>query len=426
MNRSMVRITAVAAVLAAAAFATARPANAIPVPPTNAPLERLLKNTDAYLAKNPGDPDGYFTRGRLRYFAFAQRRETVPVVPGGADQGLPQVYDVFRVGRPSSPGEQDQAAPAMSQARQKSLVQGALADLKRAIALRNAQEKKGEGSGGASEPESIEGGRRGLYELTLASVYEDGKTLAAPDWREKAIAAYRASYLRSAPEDLKRTQQPIFGLGKLVSHEAGQGYLRLVSARGVKSSEKALVLEVNQGLEKLKNLRPGPVTPVVFSLKPSTSLADLLHAPARPVRFDLSGSELPQRYALWPRPDTALLVWDPAGAGRITSGRQLFGTATWWLMYPDGYRALDALDDDRNGWLEGGELRGLALWFDRDGDGVSDPGEVVPAPAAGVEGIAVRAAVGPDGVLGNPRGLRLRGGARLLPTYDWVASPVGD
>ena len=63
--------------------------------------------------------------------------------------------------------------------------------------------------------------------------------------------------------------------------------------------------------------------------------------------------------------------------------------ASFWA---DGFEALRALDDNRDGELTGGELGGLALWRDEDGDGVSDPGEVLPANVHGIAGLSVRGA----------------------------------
>lgn len=54
------------------------------------------------------------------------------------------------------------------------------------------------------------------------------------------------------------------------------------------------------------------------------------------------------------------------------------------LFFENGYHALATLDDDGDGELAGRELRGLALWQDRNGDGVSDDGEVKPVGAYGV------------------------------------------
>jgi len=36
---------------------------------------------------------------------------------------------------------------------------------------------------------------------------------------------------------------------------------------------------------------------------------------------------------------------------------------------------MDALDDNHDGWLTGNELHGLALWYDRNGNGKCDPGK---------------------------------------------------
>jgi hypothetical protein len=106
------------------------------------------------------------------------------------------------------------------------------------------------------------------------------------------------------------------------------------------------------------------------------------------VKFDLDGTGRPQTYP-WLRPDAAFLVWDPQHTGRITSGRQLFGNVTWWMFWNDGYQAMAALDDNHDGWLTGCELAGLALWFDVNQNGVSDPGEVIPIDKTDIEGIAV-------------------------------------
>ena len=51
-------------------------------------------------------------------------------------------------------------------------------------------------------------------------------------------------------------------------------------------------------------------------------------------------------------------------------GLQLFGSVTWWLFWEDGYAPLAALDDNHDGRLEGAELKGIAIWFDRNGNGV--------------------------------------------------------
>jgi hypothetical protein len=170
-----------------------------------------------------------------------------------------------------------------------------------------------------------------------------------------------------------------------------------------------------------QELPPGPVTPIVFSFREHRRLADLIDTGAS-VAFDLDGTGRPRNWS-WVRPDTALLVWDPSGAGRITSGRQLFGSVTWWLLPGDGYRAMDLLDDDRDGELTGQELRGLAAWFDRNTNGRSEPGEVTPLDKLGVAGLKTTAMSRDGDSPMHRRGLRLSDG-RTLPTYDWLARPA--
>ncbi len=92
-------------------------------------------------------------------------------------------------------------------------------------------------------------------------------------------------------------------------------------------------------------------------------------------------------------------------------------------MFRDGYEALDALDDNRDDWLSGPELAGLAVWFDRNSNGVVDSGEVVPVEQLGIEAIATHALSEQNGSPCNMCGLRMRDGRRL-PTYDWTTSPV--
>jgi hypothetical protein len=123
------------------------------------------------------------------------------------------------------------------------------------------------------------------------------------------------------------------------------------------------------------------------------------------------------------RPDTAILVWDPRRTGRVESGLQLFGSVTWWMAWQHGYQPLAALDDNQDCWLSGKELDGLAVWRDRNGNGVSDRGEVIPLSSMGVNALAATGTANPNGLYFNPRGIRLDNGT-FLPTYDWTPVEV--
>ncbi|HEX2973842.1 MAG TPA: hypothetical protein VHP11_16030 [Tepidisphaeraceae bacterium] len=143
--------------------------------------------------------------------------------------------------------------------------------------------------------------------------------------------------------------------------------------------------------------------------------------PQAQVRFDLAGNGSGRLWP-WVKPQTGILVWDPQRTGQVTSGRQLFGSVTWWMFWSSGYEALAALDDDGDGFLRGRELEGLAVWRDAGSDAQSGPGEVVPVPVLGIERIAVHATQTQNGSGYSPEGIWMRDG-RHLPTYDWT--PIG-
>ena len=95
-----------------------------------------------------------------------------------------------------------------------------------------------------------------------------------------------------------------------------------------------------------------------------------------------------------------LLVYDPEHTGNITSAFQLFGNWTFGgrqygslandaaspgpTAWTNGYEALATLDSDRDGRISNQELAPLALWFDENRDGVSQPGEVRALSTVGI------------------------------------------
>lgn len=250
------------------------------------------------------------------------------------------------------------------------------------------------------------------------------RTLLTTYWRRIAADHYYFAFEATIKEDAARTEQPPFGgLMELISYEAGKSFQKLAEADPViAKKDEARPKAIAEGLKKLEALpKSGLITPVVFSLNNSSSLSELL-SPDTISAFDLDGTGRDQSWP-WLRPDTALLVWDPSGLGGITSGRQLFGSVTWWMFFRNGYEALDALDDNADGSLSGRELRGIAAWFDRNSNGESDPGEVVSLASLGITSISVQV-TGHDGRAPmNRAGITLASG-QTLPTYDWIVSPL--
>ena len=254
-------------------------------------------------------------------------------------------------------------------------------------------------------------------------------------WLERALGEYEHAYRKGIAADLAEEHAPfqpdwLGAWQDRLGWEGATGWLRVLDrlttgaspVRAATAEEVRLRQKVEADVRTLE-AKPdtGLITPIVMDLGTPAPLAELLD-PSRVVCFDLDGDREVEPWP-WVRPTTGILCWDPDGEGRITSGRQLFGNASWWLLFRDGYGALDALDDDRDGVLVGEELAGLALWFDRDGDGASGPGEVHPVGELGIVGLATRAS-GREGIAPMAeRGVFLFDGTTRA-TYDWTTRPA--
>jgi hypothetical protein len=193
-------------------------------------------------------------------------------------------------------------------------------------------------------------------------------------------------------------------------------------AERIARAEEALAVLTAPGSLRDQLAFSSLMTPILIASEADATLADLLDSTGTAM-FDLDGDGLIEEWP-WLRPDTGILVWDPLDQRRITSGHQLFGSVSFFLFPRDGYEALRLLDNDQDGCLTGSELRGLAVWFDRDGDGSSSRDEVRPVAALGITAVNARA----DG--NDPRSLRARRGViyddgRVVPTFDWVTEPIG-
>ncbi len=109
---------------------------------------------------------------------------------------------------------------------------------------------------------------------------------------------------------------------------------------------------------------------------------------AEPVRFTAGGTfafvpGTPDETD-WPTPATPWLALDRDGDGAITSGAELFGSATVLgagATAANGFEALAELDVNHDGQLDARDpaFASLLLWSDRDGDQHSSPGELAPA-----------------------------------------------
>lgn len=128
-----------------------------------------------------------------------------------------------------------------------------------------------------------------------------------------------------------------------------------------------------------------------------------IEAQSAVVRFKLDPTRSESWYVWKASAKTPLLVHDPEQSGVVTNMRQLFGP---WAFggkptqiatltgedrpqpaaepWKDGYEALATLDENRDGVLKDEELAVLALWFDRNQDAISQPGEILSLRQIGV------------------------------------------
>jgi len=441
-----IRYAAAVLVLAGAGVAVGRWAS-----PSYVPVERLLENATTYVREHPEDASGYYTLARIHYLAFVNKAFLVGVfgdytpphpIPywwwqdylghfrreearrrALAERGYESTKDIpteelgayqWRVQAIEKELEAEGWHP--EQPGEEQLVEHAGAaqwNFYKAIALdpNNALYYLGQASLGEQYFEF-------LQERSLALVPAAIRTIVLSGVRDTYLLAYELAI----DTDLQRTRLPIEGLRGIVGYEAGKAYVRLWEAEeqiGPEVQEKLGGIKAN--LATLEALTIGAITPIVFTLGKTPALADLL-APEQVVRFDLDGDGFAEQRP-WIKPTTGLLVWDADGGGKILSGRQLFGSVTWWLFFSNGYRALDILDDNRDGFLTGAELKGISAWFDRNSDGRSDSGEVVSLESLGVTALGTT----PSGYEGecpmHRSGIRFKDG-RTLPSYDWIAPAV--
>ena len=379
--------------------------------PQLVPVERLIKNAEAQLAKNPADAKAQCTLARIHYLAFHLKHDHAPAF--GRDGGGGETAPQWMLGWTSNVENLNEKGAV--KLKDEELIDHASKALK-----------------GFNEALKLDP-KNGLYALGLASLLEEfstwmetAKPAAVPDELKNITPAmlreaYGKAMALASPKDLKEKYQPVSGIQSLTSHEAATALMRLSSKSELDETGKKQVTEAESVIEKIKALPMGPITPIVFSLQQAAHLSDLLD-PTHAVDFDLRGYGWHEQWS-WVKPELGLLVWDPAHTGRITSARQLFGGYTFQIFRETGYDALAALDNNGDGVLSGSELEGISVWFDGNSDAKPSPGEVTPLRQLGVVSISVKAESF-DGVHPmNAHGIAFQDG-RVLPTWDWIAEPV--
>ncbi|MGC4016820.1 MAG: hypothetical protein QM755_20250 [Luteolibacter sp.] len=415
-------------------------------PPLMVPVATLEKSADAYTTAHPNDANGWYVSARIHYLAFVSKAASLATAGWTPDQvGLPSLYR-------GGGARTDYTFILKQEAQVRTLKKLGLTEVPMGdertayLATFNAivEEMKAENwTPPVPSPEELLRHLRtarsefdkavalapdnALYQLGKASLFqqyaEEQPALVKAGVKDlpevepvkvRGEEFYRAFSLAKA-KDAASKSKPLLGLSDLVSHEAGQAYLKLLP-------EDPKAAEVRKQLETLEGLPMGPITPIVFSMDPAVRSITSLLEPDRKVEFDLAGFGRKDPWP-WVSASTAVLVWDPAHEGGIRDGKQLFGTYTWGIFWENGFRALAMLDENHDGMLSGAELDGLAVWTDADGDGISTKAEVLPVSELPIRSIATRED-GCEGIHPLSREGVTMGDGSTRPVWDWTTNSV--
>ncbi|MBN1972996.1 MAG: hypothetical protein JW787_05115 [Sedimentisphaerales bacterium] len=421
------------------------------VMPQPVPVDRLIANATAYIKENPKDAQGYYILARINYLAFINKSTQVAAFSEGKDSP-PKVAENWQ-----ERGYQNSLLPeharklAAEELGYSSYSEIPREERKKFQELFNQKAEQLRKENWQPEKitqnkliqhvtESIDyfkkaielDPKNGLYHLGFASLLEqyinyvkETDLRAFPEEFRNIILNYAAdiyytAYKLSIKEDLKNERIPLAGLQSLTGYEAGNAYIRLIEQdKNITEEQKKILAEIHKNIDTIAKLRIGAITPIVFSFEMLFSPTDLLDRNLQ-INFDLDGDGAAELWP-WVKPSTGILVWNEDGKNEITSGRQMFGSVTWWLFFNDGYHALNCLDDNRDGALNGSELEGISVWFDTNSNGKSEPVEIKSLDELGIISISTKSTSTENGWPTNKTGIKLTTG-KTIPTYDWIAS----
>jgi len=230
--------------------------------------------------------------------------------------------------------------------------------------------------------------------------------------KKEALRLYRKIFAESADREIRQNG----GMrGRSVGYECGGYLLNLLDP--LKDADE--IAQIKEKRTRLNEQFRG-ITPIVVPLKADTPIEQIMGAAA--LTFDLDG-EGPRSYNQWPSKSAGWLVYAPEHKAQITSGLQLFGQSTFWVFWRDGYEALSALDDNNDGTISGAEGRGLAIWIDGNGNGISEAGEVKTLAQCRIESISCRGEFDAEGRLYSKNGVNFIDGTSAH-SYDWILNPL--
>ena len=350
----------------------------------NVPVERLIKNLEALTKDDPKNVQLRFNLARAHAMAYALRTDTVRARENAEKSG-----GLF--------GDGSAVSFTVTPTDDKDKLKAAKEHLAKAVEQ---------------------------YEEVLKLAPDHLVALLGYAWcveqsgqKRKAVGEYR-KVIKGAWEKEKDSRMGRM-YGQFLTVEAAGCLIPLLD----KDKDKEEIKTLQERIKRLGVLGR-PISPIVIPLHDGLTASELEDHSAN-VAFDADGTGLQKRWT-WITRDAGWLVNDPHHTGKVTSALQLFGNVTFWMFWENGYQALAALDDDRDGMLAGKELDGLAIWQDLNGNGLSDRGEVKPLAEWGIVAISCRYVLDTnrsDRMAYSPRGVFFRDGSNR-PTYDIILQPA--
>jgi tetratricopeptide (TPR) repeat protein len=379
------------------------------------PIERMFTNLQQRLAQNTNNFELTYDLARLHAMAYATNLVSVSVSTNdnrpqfyspGSDRGVPS-----NVYMPRSPADRANALRHLTNAMQ--LYQRAIVLLKNST---NTVSKEWLvlplelGYAWCLDQAGSRKAALAAYRRVLALAWKKEVTgdFSFKEWVQETWEA-----VKSGSNPLRIKKHGYIGPGVCYSEEIIGYMLKLLDP----TKDADQVAELREKQNALNSMGRA-VTPILVPLADRAELSELVNADAG-IAFDLDGSGLSRHWG-WITPKAAWLVFDPHGQGQITSALQMFGNCTFWIFWRDGYEALRSLDNDHNGVLQGSELDGIALWHDRNCNGISEPGEVMPVADFGITAISCASETDSNSVTWCPHGVTFANG-KVRPTYDWIA-----
>ena len=347
----------------------------------NIPVKDLVENLKKKVKDEPKNSELRMNLGRAYAMAYSQKNEKFQVNKRSPDEvwfGYTPAHVPFSYVKTTKDKEKNKAA--------KAFLKLAVTEFEKAVEL---------------DKENL------TAKLSLAWCTEQsGET-------KEAVKMYREIVKTAWEEEKAMTRAGLRWRSVVV--EAG-GYL---IAKLDKEKDKDEIQSLKDKFDVVNKI-PRPMTPIAIGLKPGMKAKDLEDRNAA-VKFDVDGTDTGKSWS-WITPDAAWLVYDKKGNGKIESGLQLFGNVTFWCFWKNGYCALSALDKNGDQKLSGAEFKHLALWHDKNQNGVSDPGEVKKLSHYEIVEISCRYRVDKthrDKIAFSADGVRFKNG-ETRATYDLV------